>query len=346
VSGSGGTIDTGSFATTGSNTFNGAQIINNAPLQVSNYNETSLVAVAPTVFQGVGTSSVAYQQYINDGNYDCVHIQSNLNAGSDFQDLPTDTFVLNTWLNIPTNTGDNPPPQFKRGLGVTGSVSIANDITASRILLTNIGTSTAIQYNQQSSGSVPGQFATSYGRDNLKIYQYQSQPYAFNINLNVDTINPYTGSQFKWGLQVNGNDVSLPGGGGTYFSMVSGSTTGSGQPGQDKLGLNYLGTSMILDMNADTSFRRGVYVDKGMFVSQSQGGTQRPALTVDGTNASNSRALVVTGSVDINGTTTLQNVIQLADFATLSTGSTGQLAMSGSQLYFYTGGTWRQVSLV
>ena len=37
---------------------------------------------------------------------------------------------------------------------------------------------------------------------------------------------------------------------------------------------------------------------------------------------------------------------KLADFATLSTGSTGDLAMSGSQLYFYTGGTWRQVSLV
>ena len=234
-------------------------------------------------------------------------------------------------------------------LTVTSSnlnIDLDGQITASSILLTGLGT-TAIQYNQQSTGSVMGVFNTSYGKDNLKVYQYQGQPYAFNVNLTANQANAYTGSEFQWGLQVNGNNVSLPGGGGTYFSMVSGSTTGSaGDPGADKLGLNFLGTSMFLDMSADTSFRRGVYVDKGMFVSQSQGGSQRPALTVDGTNANGNRALVVTGSVDINGTTTLQNVIQLADFATLSTGSTGQLAMSGSQLYFYTGGTWRQVSLV
>jgi hypothetical protein len=130
ISGSGGTISTGSFAITGSNVFNGAQIVNNFPLQVSNYNEPNLQAVSPTVFQGVGTASVAYEQYINAGNYDAIHIQSNLNAGTDFQDLPSDTFVLNTWLNIPTNTGNNPAPQFKRGLSVTGSTNI-QQLTAS-----------------------------------------------------------------------------------------------------------------------------------------------------------------------------------------------------------------------
>jgi len=88
--------------------------------------------------------------------------------------------------------------------------------------------------------------------------------------------------------------------------MASGSTTGSnGDPGADKKGLNFLGTAMVLDMYADTSFRRGVFVDKGMFVSQSQGGSQRPALTVDGTSAANSRAITATGSVDITGSLTL-----------------------------------------
>jgi hypothetical protein len=224
-------------------------------------------------------------------------------------------------------------------------VIISNDVTASKILVTDSGNS-AIQYNQQSTGSVAGVFNTSYGKDNLKVYQYQGQPYAFNVNLTANQINAYTGSEFQWGLQVNGNNVSLPGGGGTYFSMASGSNTGSaGDPGTDKLGLNYLGTSMILDMFADTAFRRKVYVDKGMYVSQSVGGGI-PPLIVNGSNAASSKAVEITGSVDIDGTTTLRNVIQLADFATLSTGSTGQLAMSGSQLYFYTGGTWRQVSLV
>jgi uncharacterized coiled-coil protein SlyX len=83
--------------------------------------------VSPTVFQGVGSASVAYDQFINGGNYDAIHIQSNLNAGTDFQDLPSDTFVLNTWLNIPTNTGNNPTPVFTRGLTIqSGSSFFAN----------------------------------------------------------------------------------------------------------------------------------------------------------------------------------------------------------------------------
>ena len=191
---------------------------------------------------------------------------------------------------------------------VTGSnLSINNngEITASNILLTGFGT-TNIQYNQPSTGSVNGQFATSYGKDSLQVYQYQGQPYAFNVNLTANQANAYTGSQFQWGLQLNGSNVSLPGGGGTYFAMVSGSTTGSaGDPGADKKGLDYLGTSMILDMYADTSFRSKVYVDKGMFVSQSVPGSQKAALTVDGTSAANNRAITATGSVDITGSLTL-----------------------------------------
>jgi hypothetical protein len=131
---------TGSYATTGSNIFVGNQEIigdvsatgsfvlkgNQGVVGViqasdANYGPTF---IAPTVFQGVGSASVAYEQFVNDGNYDCIHIQSNLNAGTDFQDLPSDTFVLNTWLNIPTNTGNNPAPEFKRGLSITGSLTL------------------------------------------------------------------------------------------------------------------------------------------------------------------------------------------------------------------------------
>jgi hypothetical protein len=183
-----------------------------------------------------------------------------------------------------------------------GDQNINGNITASKLLVTDTGT-TAIEYQLQSTGSVMGVYNTSYGKDNIKVYQYQGQPYAFNVNLTANQINAYTGSEFNWGLQLNGSNVSLPGGGGTYFSMASGSTTGSGGVGQDKLGLDYLGTSMILDMNADTSFRRKVYVDKGMYVSQSQGGST-PALIVNGTNAGNS-AIQATGSVNITGSLTL-----------------------------------------
>jgi hypothetical protein len=186
-----------------------------------------------------------------------------------------------------------------------GDQNINGNITASKLLVTDSGT-TAIEYQLQSTGSVMGVYNTSYGKDNIKVYQYQGQPYAFNVNLTANQANAYTGSQFEWGLQLNGSNVSLPGGGGTYFAMVSGSNTGSaGDPGADKKGLDYLGTSMILDMYADTSFRSKVYVDKGMFVSQSVGGSSKAALTVDGTSAASNRAINATGSVSITGSLTV-----------------------------------------
>lgn len=42
-----------------------------------------------------------------------------------FKDIRTDTFAYTTWLKIAPNGGSNPPLEFKRGMQVTGSVSIA-----------------------------------------------------------------------------------------------------------------------------------------------------------------------------------------------------------------------------
>jgi hypothetical protein len=195
----GGTINTGSFATTGSNIFNGAQIVNNFPLQVSNYNETTLQAVSPTVFQGIGTASVAYQQYINAGNYDAIHIQSNLNAGTDFQDLPSDTFVLNTWLNIPTNTGNNPAPRFIRGLVVSGSngLFVTNTINSTNQRIKNELAFTGSRF-------VSGPLSMSVDMENLNYTQFGFNQLAssdnqtgarFTLTTNKDS--NFTQTQFK-----------------------------------------------------------------------------------------------------------------------------------------------------
>jgi hypothetical protein len=127
-------IETGSFATTGSNTFIGNQTITGS-LFVSGSEE--IVGViqatdipmgpqyyAPTLFQGVGQTAVAYDQFVNGGNYDSLHIETNLDSGSKFQDYDLINNNLNTWLQIPTNTGNNPTPQMLRGLGITGSLSV------------------------------------------------------------------------------------------------------------------------------------------------------------------------------------------------------------------------------
>ena len=123
ITGSGGTINTSSFATTGSNTFVGDQYVSNGVLQVATYPQTSKTWFSPTAIEAVGTQSVAYEQFVDAGGYDTFNIITTLNSGSEFRDLPSDTFVLNTWLQIPQNTGNNPSPQFKRGLGVTGSAN-------------------------------------------------------------------------------------------------------------------------------------------------------------------------------------------------------------------------------
>jgi hypothetical protein len=238
----GSTINTGSFAITGSNVFNGAQIVNNFPLQVSNYNEPNLQAVSPTVFQGIGTASVAYEQYINAGNYDAIHIQSNLNAGTDFQDLPSDTFVLNTWLNIPTNTGNNPAPQFKRGLSVTGSTNV-QQLTASlqqgHLFVgnasgrtTTVATSSFVSTNQTGSFALLGgsnNFTNTNTFNSVTVFAGGNDNYATTqlvnnqtlLTRNVSVSSGYNSGSFQ---QLS---MSTGSGGNTSFQMqsiLSGST--------------------------------------------------------------------------------------------------------------------------
>ena len=126
---------TGSYATTGSNTFIGdEQVVGIIQAADSNVGPQW---IAPTVFQGVGTSAVAYDQFVNAGNYDALHIQSNLNAGTDFQDY--NGVTLSTWLSIPTNTGSNPAPIMQRGLVVTGSVNITGQYLVNGVPISGSG---------------------------------------------------------------------------------------------------------------------------------------------------------------------------------------------------------------
>ena len=134
-----GLITTGSIATTqsitGSLILNGDQYISNGVLQVATYPQTTKQWFSPTAIEAIGTSSVAYEQYIDGGGYDAFNVVTTLDSGSEFRDLPSDTFVLNTWLQIPRNTGNNPPPQFKRGLDITGSLRVTNTTTVNDLIV-------------------------------------------------------------------------------------------------------------------------------------------------------------------------------------------------------------------
>jgi len=217
------------------------------------------------------------------------------------------------------------PTQFKAPVGITGSLNVSSTITGSTIRLTGTGT-TAIQYNQQSTGSVAGVNATSYGKDSLQVYQYQSQPYAFCVNLTANQLNSYTGSEFQWGLLTNGTN-SIPGGGATWFSMMSGSTINGTGPGATKVGLSYLQTAMIMDFKADSAFNRKVYINNGLMVSASNG-ANTASVIINASVAAGQKALEVTGSVSITGSLSVNGN---SSFATTGGNTfTGNQIVSGS----------------
>ena len=105
------------YAVTASNTFIGNQDVVGI-VQASDSNIGPQYS-APTVFQGVGSTAVAYDQFVNAGNYDALHIQSNQNAGTDFQDY--NGSGLSTWLNIGTLGGR---VAFKRNVDISGSTTL------------------------------------------------------------------------------------------------------------------------------------------------------------------------------------------------------------------------------
>ena len=188
----------------------GNQLNLNGALQVANYQEFNLQAVSPTVFQGVGTSSVAYEQFINGGNYDGVHIQSNINAGTDFQDIPSDTFTLNTWLNIPTNTGNHPAPQFKRGLGITGSVSVTGSttiignqtISGSLILSSSADVELTVVGRTVFTGSIQGNIVAVSVASSTASIDF-SQGNFFTLTIPSSSVTYITGSNLRPGVTAN-----------------------------------------------------------------------------------------------------------------------------------------------
>ena len=137
---------------------------------------------------------------------------------------------------------------------------------------------------------------TRYGKDGFQIYQYQNQPYAFGVICTADQLNAYTGSQFRWGT-VNSLGPIV-----NYMNMISASYTGSIGGGGAIPGLDYLKDGEILQINRGTTFDKNVYIQQGLYVSQSMGGAT-PAITINGGGATT--ALLVTGSVAITGSLTV-----------------------------------------
>ena len=197
---------------------------------------------------------------------------------------------------------------FSGSMAVSGTIntitiSSAGDVTASRFLATSNagGIPGAFAYSTPSSGSVQNTFNTALGKDFLDIYQYQGQPYTFNLHLTSDQLNIYSGSQFAFQLQSNGGGSLF--GGATYYALASGSYTSSVGAGSEIPGLSVMGNNNggfeINDFKAPSIFERPVFVQGGIFISGSGSPKWNGALSID--QASSGYALKATGSVIITG---------------------------------------------
>ena len=168
-----------------------------------------------------------------------------------------------------------------------------------------------------SSASLDNSY-TRYGKDGFQIYQYQNQPYAFGVICTSDQLNAYTGSQFRWGTVNSLGPIQ------NYMNMISASYTGSIDGGSAIPGLDYLKNGEIVQFQRGTTFDKNVYIQQGLYVSQSGGGGI-PALTLNGVSAT---ALLATGSCTITGSLTLNGQ---TTFASLSNNTfTGNQIVSAS----------------
>jgi hypothetical protein len=150
-----------------------------------------------------------------------------------------------------------------------------------------------------STGSLSNSY-TRYGRDGFQIYQYQGQPYAFGVICTADQLNQYTGSQFRWGTVNSLGPIQ------NYMNMISASYTGSIGSGTPIPGFDYLKDGEIVQFQRGVTFDNNVYIQKGLYVSQSAGGGV-PALTLNGSGGGGG-ALLATGSCVITGSLTLNGV--------------------------------------
>jgi hypothetical protein len=134
--------------------------------------------------------------------------------------------------------------------------------------------------------------------DGFQFYRNQGQANSFAVNTNCDQYNGISGSQFTMTLQTNGSGQSTFGGA-NYWALISGSLSQSLDGGTQIKGGDILANSAggleLVYNYAYAGFAQKVYMDKGLYVSSSAGGT---ALTL---NTNNGTAMIATGSVKITG---------------------------------------------
>lgn len=191
----------------------------------------------------------------------------------------------------------------------TGNNTFSGPLTASALKMSGGGKISFPTLTYGTSSYIP-----QITGDGFQLYQSQGQPYAFNINLQAGQYNGISGSQFLFGLVTNGNGQTTFGGS-TYLGLISGSLSQSVNPGTEIKGGDQLANSAggleIVYNYAYAGFNQKVYMDKGLYVSQSQGG---------------GKAITTNGDIIISGSLNVRNNITSPTYLSLN----GNTVISGS----------------
>ena len=178
-------------------------------------------------------------------------------------------------------------------------VSVGNVITASVLQLKG---NAKVYFQTLTYGT--SSYVPQVAVDGFQFYQSQGQSYAFAVNTLAGQYNGISGSQFAMGLQTNGSGASTFGGS-NYFALISGSLSQSVIGGTEIKGGNQLANSAggleLVYNYAYAGFAQKVYMDKGLYVSSSAGGTALTLNTNGGTAMRATGSVIITGSLSVNG---------------------------------------------
>jgi hypothetical protein len=344
----GGVVDTSSLATTGSNTFNGDQLINGVSTQTftapADNTQNNIAVVNGANIDGQAYTNVFFgmQDYGGSG------------------DQYKDAWVYDYWTDFTYATGSEFIVNPKR-IGGTMALSGSGNASLGISQLRDLGGKTFL--NQYANIINLGSFAPAT-TDEIVI-GHNTLPVLRLSSANTEM----TGSVTISGSAAN--DLIVEG-----RQLITGPTTG--QTPQLLISSSDSNTLVTRDnfvqtipgawnvgIRANTGFEHGK-VSNGDYIgvladNASYGNTGWAGPGISGNDPTDSYPVLIgfqsksnwtDGTVtilkplDVSGSVNITDVIQLAGLDPLPAGAEGQLANSGSNLYFFSGSAWKQIAFV
>jgi hypothetical protein len=348
----------GNFATTGSNTFNGDQTINGKSTQTFNAPATNTQSDV-VVVNGANIDGTAYTNVF-------FGMQDYPGGGDQFKDA----FIFDYWTDFNYATGSEfivSPKRIGGSMLLSGSaggvsrtgISQLRDLGGKTFLnqyanLMNIGALESVTTDQILIGNKALTFLRlSSLKNEITGSTFISGSSEFDLTIEGRGLitGPTTGQTPQ--LLISSSDFNNRIGRSTSYITSPGRTFGSGY------GARRLDASADISQNAILNIgvfdEPGFVTDIELLVQVATGsGIEFQDIRNDNyayttwmqiePNTGNNPAVQFKREIEITGSVSITDVIQLAGLDPLPTGGVGQLAVSASNLYYNNGATWTQIN--